>query len=182
MLSKEIWVKVKGFECFYEVSNLGRVKSLDREIVYCNGRKDKFKGKIKKFSKNNFGYLHVTLFKNSKSLTTLVHRLVAKHFIPNPENKPQINHIDNNPANNNVSNLEWVTQQENRNHCVNQSRQKGASKGSKHHFAILSEKDVLAIRKEYKETKISQIKLSNKYNVSDGCIYAIVHRKSWNHI
>lgn len=101
----EIWEPIKGYENLYEVSNLGRVKSLN----YGRTRKEQ----VLKPVKNNKGYLLVDLCKNRKIKRFLIHRLVAQTFIPNPENKPHINHIDCNPKNNNVNNLEWCTPKEN---------------------------------------------------------------------
>ena len=102
---KEIWKDVKGYEGMYCVSNFGRVKSFKRK-----------KAMILKPFYNMDGYLNVEL-RDSKSRKTIsVHRLVAIAFVPNPLNKPQVNHIDEVKTNNNISNLEWVTQKENMNH------------------------------------------------------------------
>lgn len=101
---KEIFREIDGFPD-YEVSNLGRVCS--------------FKGrypKILKPRKDRGGYLCVTLYTGEKRVTKKVHRLVAEAFIPNPENKPEVNHIDEDKLNNVVDNLEWVTHRENMNH------------------------------------------------------------------
>ena len=89
----------------YQVSSHGRVKSCDR--IDCNGKKQK--GKILKLKKQASGHLRVTLCNNGKQEMFQVHRLVANAFIPNPNCMPIINHIDENPANNNVENLEWCT-------------------------------------------------------------------------
>lgn len=107
---KEIWKDVVGYEGLYKVSNLGNVFSIPRQ-----GTHSKEKYFLKK-NKDRKGYLHVTLFKKCKSFNTGVHRLVAEAFIPNPKNKPQVNHIDGNKENNCVNNLEWVTNQENIDH------------------------------------------------------------------
>jgi len=96
-----------------KVSTLGNVKSLDRLVVFKDGRKRKFKGKIKSCRKNNRGYLQVILYKNDKSFNYLVHRLVAKAFLPNPESLPQVDHIDNDQSNNKLSNLQWISNRDN---------------------------------------------------------------------
>lgn len=113
----EIWKDIPGYEGLYQVSNLGNIKSLDRYVfgIY----KDRFiRGKIKKLTINKKGYLKITLFKNGKGNTREVHRIIAEAFIPNIENKSQVNHIDGNKQNNNVENLEWVTPRENNIHSI----------------------------------------------------------------
>lgn len=101
LIMKEIWVPVKGYIGLYEVSNLGRVRSLN----YNHSRKTK----LLKQRKTKFGYMRVGLFKNYKQKTFFVHRLVAEAFIPNWFNYQQVNHIDEDKTNNHVDNLEWCT-------------------------------------------------------------------------
>ncbi len=105
---EEIWKTIEGFEGLYEVSNLGRVRSLDRIRKAGYGSIAKIKGKILVPQNiNHKKYLVVNLYRNEVGKHYLVHRLVANAFIPNPNNLPEINHKDENPSNNNVSNLEW---------------------------------------------------------------------------
>lgn len=105
------WKTVEGFE-LYEISNTGQIRSKDRVITNGFGTFTK-KGRNLKPIDNGKGYLKINLIQNGKSKREYIHRLVAFAFIPNPENKPLINHIDNNPMNNNAINLEWCTHQEN---------------------------------------------------------------------
>ena len=115
----EIWKDIEGYEGLYQVSNLGRVKSLDRTITRSDGVKIKIKGKIRTFSKSHKGYLYLSLTDvNKKRKTFKVHRLVAMAFVQNPDNKPQVNHIDGNKLNNKAENLEWVTNSENQLHAL----------------------------------------------------------------
>ena len=121
----EYWRDIKGYEGLYQVSNYGRVRSVDRTVLYEDGRIGNFKGKIRKIKINNSGYCLVIL-NNHKSY--LVHRLVAEAFIPNPNNLPCVNHKDEDKQNNFVfvnedetvdlekSNLEWCTQKYNCNY------------------------------------------------------------------
>lgn len=113
---KEIWKKVNSYEGWYEISNFGRLKSLDRYVNKGNGNVRIAKGKIIKPTLCTNGYLEYVLYKNGVKKVVLAHRLVAQHFIPNPENKLEVNHIDENIQNNRVDNLEWLTSKENANY------------------------------------------------------------------
>ena len=111
----EVWKDIPNYEGLYQISNLGNVKSL------CFGARNIRKSNIVKLlhqSPNNLGYHKVQLYKDGKSKMFYVHRLVALSFIPNPDNKPQINHKDGNKDNNTVDNLEWATSKENLNHAI----------------------------------------------------------------
>ena len=111
-LDSEEWKDIAGYDGKYQISNFGRVKSFcKRGISIC-----------KPFF--NKGYLRTTLFKDNKAKKILIHRLVAEIFIPNTDTKPQVNHIDGCKLNNHVSNLEWVTRQENAQHSVKMGLQK----------------------------------------------------------
>lgn len=104
----EIWKPVIGFEGFYEVSDMGRVRSVDRVIERKGKGKAKFTQQIIKPFESN-GYLMVTLRKNGVKKNCKVHRLVAEAFIPNADNLPCINHRDANRKNNEKTNLEWCS-------------------------------------------------------------------------
>lgn len=109
----EIWRPIKGYEGLYEVSNLGRIKSVDRTVVYKNGRTYIYKGQILLISKCTKGYFRVELSKDNKRKYKYGHRLVAEAFIPNPDNKPCVDHINTDRSDNRVENLRWVTYTEN---------------------------------------------------------------------
>jgi hypothetical protein len=96
-MEEEVWKKINDFE--YEVSNFGKVRRIGKNEL--------------KLNKNTRGYLIIKLYKNSITSTKKVHRLVALAFIPNPDNKPLIDHIDNNPLNNHYGNLRWASYSEN---------------------------------------------------------------------
>lgn len=117
----ETWKDVVGYEGFYQVSNKGRIRSVDRLVHSIKGeRKTRLvRGEVKKPTIRPNGYLKVSLYKYGRSVTLEVQRVVASAFIPNPHNKEQVNHIDGVKTNNRVENLEWVTPRENTLHSVN---------------------------------------------------------------
>lgn len=106
-MKKEYWRPILNYEDLYEVSNFGRVRSLDTYRKSKNGTVRFCKGRILKPFTNTSGYLQVDLFKNGKKKFHLVHRLVVEAFLPNPDNLPEVNHKDENKLNNNVENLEF---------------------------------------------------------------------------
>lgn len=104
----EIWKDIKGYEGLYQVSNLGRVKSLKVSKIKSE--------RIRKSYQQSSGYISIVLCKNGKAVNHKVHRLVASAFIDNPNNLPEINHKDENKANNKVDNLEWCDSSYNKNY------------------------------------------------------------------
>lgn len=119
----EIWKDITSYEGLYQVSNLGRVKSIKHAI------------KIRKLVENK-GYLYVVLYKNNIGKTFAAHRLVASEFILNTENKPEVNHIDGKRDNNLLNNLEWVTRSENTLHSfrfLGRKAQWTGVTGKRHH-------------------------------------------------
>lgn len=103
---EEVWKDMAGYEGLYQVSNLGRVQSLPR-VNFCVNRAYIRKGKVLKETVDKDGYLHVSLSKESIQRRFSIHRLVAKHFIPNPQDLPQVNHKNEVVYDNRLENLEW---------------------------------------------------------------------------
>lgn len=123
-MEKEIWKDIEGYEGIYEISNLGRIKALERLVNNRFGTLSRKKEKILKIklSSNTKRYIDVMLWKEGKFKSFLLHRLLALHFIPNPGMKPIINHIDHNCLNNSLDNLEWTTQSKNIKHAFDSGR------------------------------------------------------------
>lgn len=109
----EIWKDIPNYEGLYQVSNLGRI----RRILFINNIIAKKENKILKTHTNKKNRVYVSLYKNNVRKNCILHRLVATTFIPNPNNLPEVNHIDGNPSNNNVYNLEWCTKKYNMKHA-----------------------------------------------------------------
>ena len=123
-MEEEIWKPIKGYEGLYEISNLGRVKSLN----YRKTGKEKI---LKNIERSN-GYLMVNLYVKGKCKKFSVHRLVAETFIPNPEGKPCIDHINTIRNDNRVENLRWVTHEENNNNPLTKKKHSENHTGEKH--------------------------------------------------
>ena len=165
---------ILGYGGIYQIDDSGAVYSTPRKGT---------KGGIVKEIKEE--YLRVALSKNRVLRFRRVHRLVAIHFIPNPHNKPQINHIDGNKYNNSISNLEWCTNGENQLHAYRIGLRK-KTKGSLNGNSKLTESDVIAIRRiaKNKGRRYGRKALALKYNVSECTIKEIVCKRKncWNHV
>jgi hypothetical protein len=179
---KEVWKDIKGYEGLYQISNLGIVKSLVRKVVSVKKKKHMRTTKERILTNviNAQGYYMINLNINGTSKTCKIHRLVAKTFIPNPDNKCCINHIDGDKLNNEVINLEWVTHQENSKHAHKMGLTNNS--GSKNGNSKLTEKDVLEIRELYDKGNTTYQKISEIYNVTSAMINDIINRKNWKHI
>lgn len=145
----EEWRKIEWTNGLYEVSSLGRVRSKW-------GKCGAYKVLKPTIIKNSGGRLKVKIYTEGKSRDYKIHRLVAEAFIPNPENKPEVNHIDGNPSNNNVDNLEWVTRRENIQHSWDTGLR--VSK-----MRAIPDKD---LKELYIKQKLGVKRIAQKYGVS----------------
>lgn len=127
-LPNEVWKDIEGFEDIYKISNMGRVKALERDIQHKKGphfnQVYHFRERIMTPTLRGEGYLGVSLSKNNHITAVLIHRLVAKAFIPNPNGLPEVNHIDGDKTNNSVDNLEWCSRKDNARHSYYKLLQK----------------------------------------------------------
>lgn len=163
LFENEIWMGLNRYP--YLVSNMGRVFSIVKKII----RKPVLTTRM---------YHEVHLYKNGNKKQYSIHRLVAIYFIKNKNGKPQVNHKNADKLDNRAENLEWVTNQENRDHMVRLGLQ---SKGEGVCFSKLTECEVIYIRALH-ENGLKYDKLSEIYNVTSHTIYCIVTRRSWKHI
>lgn len=165
----EEWRAIDNYED-YEVSNLGRVRSIDRIRIDSWGRKYSLLGQILKqsisISKGNYPQALVTIYKNRKAHRVLVHRLVAKAFIDNPNNLPQVNHKDENSLNNSANNLEWCDATYNVNYGMSPLKRANARK---------RKINVFDSNHSFIETLSSGKEASSKYNVSKGSVSHSCH-------
>ena len=162
-----IWKDVEGFEGLYRVSNEGVLITTPRQGT---------KGGVVKRYKMKHGYEEYHLYKNDKLHHEYVHRLLAKYFIPNPENKPHVNHIDGNPMNNSLDNLEWVTHLENVQHAVRTGLVN--RKGENHPLVKLTDQEVLEIRDLYKHRIFKQWEIGELYGVARTTVGSIVQNRN----
>lgn len=157
---KEIWKDIPGYEGWYQVSNFGGIRSMDRYVNYRDNRKPVFyKGRVIKPQRCSNGYLFVYLYGQRSSRSHLIHRLVGLCFVNNNKNKPHINHIDGDKENNHHSNLEWVTRSENQKHRYT-------------HLGQVSEKRKLNKKQVFLiyQSNLTYTELANIFNVTYGTI------------
>lgn len=165
----EEWRDIIGYVGYYQVSNLGRVRGLNRSVKHYFGGPKKVKQKIMRTYKNK-GYINVALNKDGKQKHFSIHRLIALHFISNEHNKPHINHINGIKHDNRIENLEWCTRSENLKHAVKSGLYKRPN-------VKLRDKEVRKIRRLHKEG-LSQLSIANKYNVDPSTISDVVNYKT----
>jgi len=164
---KEQWRDIEGFDG-YQVSNLGNVRSF-WQVGRC--KKKINKPRLKSKSKHYKGYLYVSLLHDG--VKKYVHRLVAEAFIPNPENKKYVNHIDENKTNNHVDNLEWVTAKENSAHSF---------LGERNTASKLKRNQVLEIKELLKTSDLTSSEIGVRYGVGKSAIKAIKAGRTWSHV
>lgn len=182
VIQKEIWIDIIGHEALYQISTKGKLRSLDRIVKHPNGKSNfPIKGRFLNPSITPNGYFRYSISKEHKRTYESVHRAVAIHFIPNPENKPFVNHKNGIKTDNRVENLEWCTAKENSAHAISTGlfvHQKGEQKSQ----SILNEDAVLEIRSINPKDIEAKIRLQQKYGVGRTAINDVISRRRWKHV
>lgn len=176
---EEVWRSVVGFEGHYDVSNKGRMKSLQRTIeteltIFI------FKERIMKLQRK-WDYLGINIRKNKKYTQISVHRLVAQAFLSNPNNHPQVNHKNGIKHDNRVENLEWVTAKENTNHAFTTGL-KVPLKGEENPMSKITEEMVRGIREVYATGHVSQVNVAKQYGITRDHVKLITQNRIWKHV
>ena len=176
---EEIWKPIKRFNGQYLVSNTGKIKSVEAVIVRTNGWKYTRKEKVLTPTVNPSGYFSGAVSLMGKLISYLTHRIVAEEFLPNPENKPEVNHKDGKKTNNIVENLEWVTHSGNIQHAFDNGLIR-PKVGSLNGMAKLTEEQVREIRSHAASCPgryYGRKELAEKYGVSECTIKEVVTRR-----
>lgn len=172
-MSKEIWKDIEGYEGFYQISNLGNVRSLDRKAWNGSVIHDVSGRILKTISVGD--YQGVQLSKKGEIKKKYIHRLVAIAFVENPKNKRVVNHMDGDKKNNAVSNLEWCTPKENNDHAFKTGLR--PMYGEKSPAAKFSDDLVTSMRSDYETGLYTQKSLAEKYGMSKMQAHRILKNK-----
>jgi hypothetical protein len=173
-----IWKDVTDFEGFYKINDLGEVYSYDRYVRCAHNANRLIKGRKMKAYLGKDGYLYYLLTVNKTSKHYALHRLLAIHFIPNPHNKREVNHIDTNKLNNSLLNLEWATPKENIQHSIKAGTNTQCLPGENNPAAKLTKEKVLQIR----EMEGNHTDIAKHFNVSRRIIGFIKSKQRWAHV
>lgn len=176
---RENWIDVDGCIGRYQFSNKGRVKSLQRKLEFGRGYRH-IEEKILKPNVSPDGYLYYVVKNNlGKSIVIKPHRLVAKAFVPNPLNLPEVNHL-NGKDDNHAESLEWCDHKHNMKHAYKNDLIP-AMKGINNGRSKLTEDDVRAIRK-LKDSGLRQVDIGRMFNISQFKVSAIFRERAWTHV
>lgn len=177
----ELWKDIDDCMGILQVSNLGRVKRLERVIIrniHGVPTVTVLKEVIKKVFKGSNGYPCVSICIDQVRIQFVIHRLIAKAFIENPENKPEVNHIDGNKMNFCLSNLEWCTKSENTIHAFKNGLMD--IKGEKHMHSKLNNESVLDIRRNCSKKDVREY--AKRYSVNPSTVRDVLKNRTWTHI
>lgn len=171
-LAEEVlWLPIHGWDDVYEVSSTGQVRRIGGSVMG-------------QWVKQHEGYCRVRLshLPTGKRCTALVHRLVAKAFVPNPGNFPIVNHLDSDVSNNSSNNLEWCTQKQNIQHAASKGRMKCCWKDGRGPTARFTDDEVVAIYLGVKNDGVSQAEMARRFGVSHYAVSRIVGRHTYKYV
>lgn len=185
----EIWKDIPGYEGLYQVSNMGRARSLDRWITQKHAMKEGhytrlFPGKLMNPFPDKRGYQYISLSKNGITKRGCVHYLVLKTFVGERPLNYDCNHLNGKKGDNRLGNLEYCTKSENMRHALDVLKivRRSGTIGEKHHKAKLTDNDIVRIRKLYSSKQYIQKQLAKIFGVSQRTISLIVRGEGWKHL
>lgn len=176
----EVWQDIKDYEGYYQVSNVGGVRALERIVAYKGTGPRKRSSKILKMYPDPGGYLNVRLCKGGKTKNLRVHRLVAQAFIDNPNDYPVVNHLNATTNDNRVENLAWCTIQQNNHHTISMGNALHIY-GSNNHLSKINETKAKAI-KHLLKTDMKLVDIAYATETSYGIVKSIKSGVAWKHI
>jgi hypothetical protein len=181
-METEEWKDIEGYEGFYEISSIGNVRSLDRWVEHRLHGQIFIHGRQLKLATNDKDYVIVVLSRDCHKKTFYVHRLVALHYIPNPDNLPEVNHKKGDKKLNGKDDLEWTTASGNSQHAYDTGLSKIQNKeGENNSRAILKESDIITIR-NMAANGATHRAIMDLFNLKRDHVWGIINRRVWKHI
>lgn len=176
---EEIWKDIKGFEGHYQISNYGNVKSLERFVDSSRGLLKKNEQINKHWVDSHTGYKRIKIYKDKKEYRFYIHRLIAQAFIPNPENKREVNHIDGDKLNNSIENLEWNTPKENIQNAILRGAINKRGENGTHSKLEMDDAYDIRLARLINPKRYSKNKLIALYGLGARSMYDVIHNISY---
>lgn len=174
-MTKEEWRDVPGYEGWYQVSNLGQIRRIAPG-------KSTFVGRILNPKTDDHGYIRITLHKKGRGKTIRIHRIIMETFHGECPSGMEVNHKNGDKTDNRLSNLEYVTLQENMHHSWNVLGRPNMAKGEGHGMSKLTDNDVREIRRLFETGQYTKVAIGKMFNVTHKAIERVVTRRNWKHV